>query len=187
MAPPVAGRPRSRMRNHFTFDVEADGPCPGLYSMVSFGVVAVWDETIAFKGELAPVTSAFVPEALAVSGLSRCAHEAKPDPSETMVAFDKWLLDLCGSSKPTLWSDNPAFDWQWINYYMHRYIGSNRCGYSARRISYFYAGYKRKVGCTQQWKRLRRTNHTHDPVDDARGNAEALNAIISALEGGPDV
>jgi hypothetical protein len=28
------------------------------------------------------------------------------------------------------------------------------------------------------WKHLRRTPHDHDPVNDARGNAEALLAMI---------
>ena len=28
------------------------------------------------------------------------------------------------------------------------------------------------------WKHLRRTPHDHDPVNDARGNAEALLALV---------
>ena len=36
-------------------DVEADGPCPGLYSMVSFGAVSVLDTTQRFKGLTAPI------------------------------------------------------------------------------------------------------------------------------------
>jgi len=43
----------------FVVDVEADGPCPGLYSMVSFGVVRVQEDlekTPTFFGQTAPIT-----------------------------------------------------------------------------------------------------------------------------------
>src|SRR5262245_24228599 len=50
-------------------DVEADGPIPGDYSMVSFGAVLVREGLdITFYGRLRPVSEAWVPEALAVSG-----------------------------------------------------------------------------------------------------------------------
>ena len=29
------------------------------------------------------------------------------------------------------------------------------------------------------WKKFRKTKHTHNPVDDAKGNAEALKHILS--------
>jgi hypothetical protein len=53
-------------------DIEADGPIPGDYSMVSFGAVVVepgLERT--FNGELRPISKKFVPEALAVSGFTR--------------------------------------------------------------------------------------------------------------------
>jgi hypothetical protein len=71
-------------------------------------------------------------------------------------------------------SDNPAFDAQFINYYLLRYCGSNPFGFSARRIGDLYAGWKGDATKSNDWKRLRKTKHTHHPVDDSRGNAEAL-------------
>lgn len=56
-------------------DVEADGPCPGMYSMVSFGAVILsegLDKT--FYAQCRPLddaTAEYIPEALAVSGHSR--------------------------------------------------------------------------------------------------------------------
>ncbi|MFL5729533.1 MAG: hypothetical protein ACJ75J_08630 [Cytophagaceae bacterium] len=69
---------------------------------------------------------------------------------------------------------NPAFDWQWINYYFHFYLGANPFGFSARRIGDMYAGMMKDLSKGSEWKKFRKTKHTHNPVDDAKGNAEAL-------------
>jgi hypothetical protein len=37
-------------------------------------------------------------------------------------------------------SDNPACDFQWINFSFWRYLGQNPFGHSGRRIADFYAG-----------------------------------------------
>jgi hypothetical protein len=37
---------------------------------------------------------------------------------------------------------------------------------------------------TNAWKKRRVTNHTHNPVDDARGNVEALRWILEQMEAG---
>ncbi len=53
-------------------DVEADGPVPGDYSMVSFGAIVVepaLDRT--FYGRLRPISDRWIPEALQVSGFTR--------------------------------------------------------------------------------------------------------------------
>lgn len=156
-------------------DVEADGPCPGLYSMVSFGAVVV-EQGLgrSFKGLTAPVSPDWAPEALAISKISRAQHEAYPPPKEAMAAFRAWLDALGHTGGLVFVSDNPAFDWQFTNYYFHRFLGANPFGFSARRIGDLYAGWKNNAAKHTEWKRLRRTPHTHDPVDDARGNAEAL-------------
>src|SRR5207253_7684492 len=67
-----------------------------------------------------------------------------------------------------------AFDWQFINYYFHRFVGHNPFGFSGRRIGDLYAGLVKDASKATEWKKYRVTAHTHNPVDDARGNAEAL-------------
>jgi hypothetical protein len=71
-------------------------------------------------------------------------------------------------------SDNRAFDRQFINYYFHRFLGHNPFGFSARRIGDLHAGLVRDASKASDWKKFRVTPHTHNPVDDAKGNAEAL-------------
>ena len=84
-----------------------------------------------------------------------------------------WVSSL-GDPKPVLVSDNPAFDWQWINFGFHHFHGTNPFGHSARRIGDMWSGMKNKIGDHSSWKKLRVTRHTHHPLDDAMGNAEAL-------------
>jgi hypothetical protein len=159
-------------------DVEADGPIPARYSMVCFGAVVVEAAlNRTFYGRCAPMTPSFVPEALAVSGFSRGEHEAFPHAERTMREFGDWLQTLKGG-RPVFVSDNPAFDWQWINFYFHEFTGSNPFGFSARRIGDFAAGLERDWFAASKWKSLRQTTHSHHPVDDARGNAEALLVLL---------
>lgn len=171
----------SKLDHHIVIDVEADGPCPGLYSMVCFGAVCLNDNVPPFYGRTAPITDNWLPDALAVSGFSREQHRNFESPDLTMGAFVEWCASV-SERRLISWSDNPAFDWQFINYYLWRYSGRNPLGFSMRRIGDFYAGTKRAVLNTQGWQKRRRTAHDHNPVNDARGNAEALAAIIAELE-----
>jgi DNA polymerase III epsilon subunit-like protein len=157
-------------------DVEADGPVPHLYSMVSFGAVVVEPSlALVFKGELRPVSERWLPGALAVSGVSRERHLSFEDPAPVMARFERWIQES-SKGRPVFASDNLAFDWQWINYYFHAYLGRNPFGWSGRRIGDLYCGMVKDGYAT--WKHLRQTAHDHDPVHDARGNAEALLAMI---------
>jgi len=81
-------------------------------------------------------------------------------------------------------SDNPAYDWQWINFYLWRYFGKNPLGHSARRIGDFFAGLNGNFGATQAWKRYRRTPHDHNPVNDAMGNVEAFERMLEIERAG---
>lgn len=168
---------------YIVVDVEADGEIPHKYSMVCFGAVIVdnkLDKT--FYGKTKPISKDWVPAALAVSGFSREEHEKFDDPKEVMTEFANWLKINCKDSKPTFISDNPAFDFQWINFYFHMYYGSNPFGFSARRIGDLYCGLMKDAGVNRDWKRkYRKTTHSHMPVDDCRGNAEALLAFRDKL------
>ncbi|MFF4951857.1 exonuclease [Streptomyces chattanoogensis] len=56
---------------YIAVDVEADGPIPGPYSMISLGMAVVDRPDLSFSTELRPLSEDFVPQALAVSGLDR--------------------------------------------------------------------------------------------------------------------
>ncbi len=164
--------------SYIVVDVEADGPNIFKHSMVCFGAVLVEPSlSKTFYGQTAPISQWYVPEALAVSGFSRAEHMKFKDPQKTMNDFYAWIQEV-SVGKPTFISDNPAFDFQWINAYFHDQLGRNPFGFSARRIGDLYCGMQMDAGKNGEWKRrLRKTKHTHNPVDDAKGNAEALLAM----------
>jgi len=161
--------------SYIVVDVEADGPIPNRYSMVSFGAVVLDKElNKTFYGKVRPISDLWIPEALAVSGVSREEQLAFEEPAAVMIRFRTWLVES-SKEKPVFISDNLAFDWQWINYYFHYFLGQNPFGFSGRRIADLYCGMKLDTSVSREWKKLyRKTEHDHHPVNDAKGNAEAL-------------
>ena len=73
-------------------DIEADGPIPGDFSMISLGAVLV-EPTLGktFYGKLKPVSSKHSPDALAISGFSREETLHFKHPEETMMEFYEWV------------------------------------------------------------------------------------------------
>jgi hypothetical protein len=153
-------------------DVESDGPIPGDFSMISFGAVLVneqLDQT--FYGQLKPVSDKYIPEALAVSGHTREATLAFEDPAPVMRNFKNWITSV-SKDRPIFISDNNGFDWMFICWYFHHFLGENPFGFSSQNLGSLYKGMMKDTFIT--FKHLRKTKHTHHPVDDAKGNAEAL-------------
>ena len=156
-------------------DVEADGRYPGGYSMVSFGAVIVEPSlSRTFYGQLKPISEKWIPEALAVSGFNREQTLQFDDPKTVMEQFAAWLArEVRG--RPQFISDNNGFDWQFINWYFWHFTDANPFGHSSVNLGSLYKGLVKDT--SQNFKHLRKTRHTHHPVDDAKGNAEALLAM----------
>lgn len=166
------------MKNKFVMvDIESDGPIPHLYSMVSFGAVVVEDPIVrTFSAKLKPISENYLEEALKVSGYTRELCLTFEDPKAEMERFDKWLSEKCADFRPIFVSDNNGFDWQFINYYFHRFVGRNPFGYSSTNLGSLYKGMVKDL--RKNFKHLRKTKHDHDPLNDATGNAEAMNCIL---------
>lgn len=153
-------------------DIEADGPIPPDYSMVSFGAVIVepgLERT--FYGKIRPISDNWIPQALEVSSHTREETLEFEEPEPVMRAFAEWIAREC-TRRPMFISDNNGFDWQFINWYFHHFLGKNPFGFSSQNLGSLYKGLTRDT--FKNFKHLRRTKHSHHPVDDARGNAEAL-------------
>ena len=161
--------------SYIVVDVEADGPYPESftgYSMVCFGAIIVEPSlTKTFYGQTKPISNQYNPKALSISGFTREEHESFDSPLKVMTNFNQWIKEN-STGHPIFISDNPVFDWQFINYYFHKYLKKNPFGYSARRIGDMYCGLVKDARA--RWRHLRKTKHTHHPVDDAKGNAEVI-------------
>ena len=141
-------------------DCEASGPCPGKGELTEFGAV-IHKTKKTFHGDLRNKTPYGV--------------------TLTFKHFLDWIQENC-DTRPVFVSDNPAFDWQWINFYFHHTLGMNPFGWSARRIGDYYAGLKGNFQRSTDWKRLRETKHDHHPVNDAMGNVEAFDKMQLILK-----
>ena len=153
-------------------DIEADGPIPGDYSMISLGAVIVEPSlSKTFYGKLKPISDNWIQDALKVSGFTREETMSFKEPKFVMEQFAVWINDN-SKDRPIFISDNNGFDWQFVNWYFHHFLGQNPFGFSSMNLGSLYKGLVRDT--FKNFKHLRKTKHTHNPVDDAKGNAEAL-------------
>jgi len=89
-----------------------------------------------------------------------------------MTYFADWIKENVKGS-PIGISDNNGYDFGvCLNYYFHKYYGKNLFGWSSRRIGDLFCGAERDMW--YKWKKHRVTNHSHNPLEDCKGNCEAL-------------
>lgn len=158
------------MKNLIFVDVEATGPCPGRGELTEFGAIH-YPTRESFHGILYGSRPSVNPALSEVLGDKR-------DAVDVFMRFEEWLNTVCKGKRPIFVSDNPAFDFQWINYGFWHTLDRNPFGHSGRRISDFYAGLQRNFADSQNWKNYRRTPHDHNPVHDALGNYEAFETLL---------
>lgn len=185
----------SKYNNLFIVDVEASTPTPMTGHMTEFGVVHVVTGA-SFYAKLyrfdphpdIPALPVVVTDngnpVTDVRWVITDEHGATDEhvgvhPDEAAHALKGWL-DGFGVHRRTLVSDNNGFDAMWLNCFTDAAGTGLLFGHSSRRIGDFYAGTKGKWSDHSSWKRLRDTPHTHNPVDDAQGNREALLKILGA-------
>ena len=165
-------------------DVEATGISPYSGVMTEFGAVELKSRA-SFHGKLWEADPD--PENPAKPKITgKQSNKQFTKEYDVMNNFANWLNRICKDSRPIFVSDNNGYDFQWINYYFDKTLGKNPFGHSSRRISDFWAGLNKNFSNTQKWKKYRMTEHDHNPVNDAMGNAEALEKILQIAEGAED-
>lgn len=159
-------------------DTEASGPVPGLFDMISVGLVVLNPELDQkFYAEFAPLHSSYKDDAYKSIGVTRQQHLDMPDAETGTRAMAAWL-DSLEADQIKMISDNPAFDFPMVSWYLHRYVGHNPFGWSAHRFGDFAAGLERYFWAKQIWKRRGKTKHSHNALDDATRVAEAILATF---------
>ena len=161
-------------------DIEADGPVPGLHSMLSLGSAA-----FTVEGDLIETFSAnleTLPEATAHPETSRwweqwpeaweaARRDARP-PEEAMRAYAAWLERLGGYPVFVAW---PAgFDFAFVNYYLQRFVGSSPFRHTALDMKSYamatlqHSSYRRttKQRLPAEWFEPG-LKHNHVALDDA--------------------
>ncbi|MDX9719327.1 MAG: 3'-5' exoribonuclease [Myxococcota bacterium] len=165
---------------YISIDIESDGPCPGLHSMLSLGAAALQREhglldTFCINLEALPEATPH-PATMAWWRSQPIAYaqvRAEPqEPSIAMSCFRQWLEGL---PRPWVAVAYPAcFDFAFVNYYCCRFLGENPLGFAALDIkSYAMAALELEHFRASVKSRMPRRwfagcpPHTHLALDDA--------------------
>jgi DNA polymerase III epsilon subunit-like protein len=165
-------------------DVEASGPIPGEYSMLSIGACRVDDWHKTFECELKPINANYDPAAMEATGLKLDDFKKKGlPPVEGMKLFNQWLKEQeATGGKLVFVGFNAPFDWSFVNYYFLQYLQHNPFGFTSLDIKAYYMGV---TGCrwseTSSSQIARDVNPTkigdHNPLHDAIYQAELFTLI----------
>ncbi|MDX3132039.1 exonuclease domain-containing protein [Streptomyces europaeiscabiei] len=185
---------------YISVDVEADGPIPGPYSMLSFGAAVAGRQDAdgftaadplarTFYRELRPISTDFVPEALAVSGLDRerLATEGT-EPGAALRQFASWVREVSTGAQPVMCGYPASYDWTFLYWYLIRFTGESPFGHSGcldmKTLYATKAGVPLRSVAKGAMPRhlLSRRRHTHHALDDAIEQADLL-ANLMAWDG----
>jgi hypothetical protein len=189
----------ARGDHYFSVDVEADGPIPGPYSMLSMGLVVagrfdgrrferadVEDPDGRLYVELKPISDRFDPEALGVSGLDRDRLAVTgEDPALAMTRVARWVRTRAGSDRAVFAAWPLGFDWLFAYWYFVEYSATGspfghsmhidmKTMYSARSGEPIHRSVKRNMPPAILGERP----HTHHALDDAIEQADLFANIF---------
>jgi DNA polymerase III epsilon subunit-like protein len=170
-------------------DVEAAGPVPSQYALLSIGACTLGEPRETFYVELQPDRAGSTEEAMAVHGLSldRLAVEGVP-PAEAMARFAAWLAAITPHGpRPLFVGLNAPFDWMFVNDYFHRYVGQNPFGHAALDIKALYMG---MAGVPWEETSMRHLaprylgggGLAHNALQDAIDQARILEGILAEMD-----
>lgn len=170
---------------YISVDIESSGPIPGEYSMLSLGACVVGEVPKTFYREIKPITDNYLPEAIEACGLSlEKLNQTGSEPATAMREFESWIKEVSNNDRPVFVAFNATFDWMFVAYYFHKFIGRNPFGISGLDIKAYYMGkFGTSWGETSK-KRMDKSilpvghEHTHNALDDAVEQAEIFKRIL---------
>ena len=174
---------------YISVDIETSGPCPPAYSMLSIGACLVGDLGMSFYAELRPISEQVVAEAIKVLGKPLAYFAANGrEVKVAMAEFDTWVKSVSQGRSPVFVGFNAAFDWAFINWYFHTYLGRNPFGIGPIDIKSYFMGLK---GGTWEDTRSSRiparfkgsVEQTHNALDDARSQAQMFERMLRYAQG----
>jgi len=167
-------------------DVGTAGPIPGEYSMLSLGACVIGRRDEGFYAELKPLNDKAVADALKVTGFDLAALAKTGErPEAAMAKLRNWLAATCPGQKPVFVGFNAGFDWSFVNWYFHRFLGENPFGFAPLDIKSYYMGF---TGCNWADTKSSRMRPefqpaqpgNHNALADARAQAETFEKVLAA-------
>lgn len=183
---------------YISADIEADGPIPGEFSMLAFGltVAATFDGEAfesrnpseqTFYRELRPIAEGYEPAALKAARLDREGlKRGGADPGDAMRDAAEWVAARTGETtpgRPVLVGYPVVFDWMFLHWYFVRFTRESPFGFSSALDMKTMYQQKARVtidgaGRNDLPDHLRAARpHTHNALDDAIEQAEIFNRL----------
>lgn len=176
---------------YFSVDVEASGPVPGLYNLVSIGAVpvvrknAAWaPATETFYVELQPIAPGFDPDAMAVHGIPRERLEKEGTPADrAMRRLREFVLEALrrGGGRAVFVGHNAVFDWAYVSYYFEALGVPNPFGYKAIDLKSLAMGRLRIGWFDTSKENLAALLPSLPPQDPGKAHRADYDALYQAL------
>ncbi len=174
---------------YFVTDVESTGPDFAIHNMYQVATVPVLQNGAVLVGASYDLEFATDEHDFDILKFLKHDLEFTPErwkersdlvsPKIAMLSFKTFVENVLtehGATKAVFVADNLAFDWGFVHTYFHRYCGKNPFGYAGWSIPCLSLGL---YGSREAWERFRTEAHTHDALEDTRGNAGAFSKMIS--------
>jgi len=174
----------SKPETYISVDIEASGPIPGDFSLLSIGACVVNQTSQTFYAELKPLNDNFVTRAMEVNGLSlEKLKTVGQTPAAAMTRFSGWIQKVSGQNRPVFVGFNATFDWSFTHWYFIKFFGRDPFGISGLDIKAYFMGRQNCSWGETNKKKVRslypsKTNHTHNALDDAQEQAEIFSQML---------
>lgn len=173
---------------YFVIDVEASGPSPDLFSMLSLGAATISLPSQTFYREFIPDSERVNEEALQISNLSMqdLSKNGHP-PEKALQEFADWVQTITPKDKqPIFTAFNAPFDWMFVNTYFHRYLGYNPFGHKALDIKALFMGYHQVPFLDTSHYQIcehygLHTSLSHHALEDAIQEAQILEKLLAEI------
>lgn len=168
----------------FIVDIEADGPIPGDYSMIEIGAIKLTENLdVTFYVDIKPISNRFSITALAsIKKTREETFKFHHNADHAMFLFKQWVDENNKpGTRPMFFSDNNGFDFMFTHWYFIHFLGDDPFGWTSRNLQDISKGMNRNMK-NRGFKKMRETKHTHNPIMDAKGNAEVFLKMIKVWE-----
>ena len=196
-------------KKYISFDIEASGPTPGKYSMLSLGACVVGDTSTQFYREIKPLNQNHIVSAMRVGAKGlRCLDDLKhnpefdpesekfnakkvlevlqekgDEPSKVMQEYADWTRKVTEGFKPVAAAAPIKFDGMFTSQYFDNfYDGNNPFGHTGEDINSMYRGVTGSVQSHIVELGIRGEDLPHNALEDAIIQAEEFEKVLSLLQ-----
>lgn len=188
---------------YLSIDVETDGPVPGIYSMLSIGMAAfslqnevVWERELnLFPLEGASKDHKTMDWWKQEEQQAAWEHlmQDRQDPKEAFIRLTAEIKELKKHYRVFTIAWPACFDWMFLHWYMHKFVGENPLGRRAKCADTYAWAISRTLHpnvsidvLLEEWEDDR-FKHTHRALDDAKEQgAKFINMLTEMTRNGHD-